>query len=269
MLARLLIILLLMLPCADLFAVPPPYNPYHPTTSTSTTLHSSPNANSYSAAASLLIAKADLLNLGQSTNRGFTSTPSDKQKLSSLISTLTSSTPNSNNVTATDLIGKWTLIYTDAPDITSLDSSPATRLGRIGQEIESSGSGKIIVKNVIEYLRPKWLDRLPLPTSLIGGSDNDARVIQKVVTEGKSNSRNGKLIELAIKGAEIYSEGDDDNLPLALKQLKERPVDLKGVGGLPFGSFEILYLDEGIRIVRTSNNHIAVNVKDDAGSAWF
>ena len=68
------------------------------------------------------------------------------------------------------------------------------------------------------------------------------------MTEGKSNSKNGKLIELAIKGAEIYSEGDDNNLPLALKQLKERPVDLKGVGGLPFGSFEILYLDEGIRI---------------------
>ncbi|GMH98218.1 hypothetical protein TrVE_jg14259 [Triparma verrucosa] len=228
------------------------------------------NANSYSAQASILLAKAELLNLGTSTNRGFTSTPAERKQITKLISTLTSSSPppSLSNITSSPLFGKWTLIYTDAPDITSLDSSPAARLGRIGQEITSSGPSKLIVKNVIEYLRPKWLDTLPLPPLLIGGSSDD-RIIQKVVTEGSTSISNPSTINLSIKGAELYTEGDDTSLPYALRRLRDRPIDLKGGGGLPFGSFEVLYLDGGVRISRTSNDHVAVNVKDDAGSAWF
>ena len=46
-------------------------------------------------------------------------------------------------------------------------------------------------------------------------------------------------------------------------------MDLQGGITLPFGSFEILYKDEALRIIKTSNGHYAVNAKDDVTSSWF
>ena len=176
------------------------------------------------------------------------------------------------------------MIYTDAPDITSLDRTPTSSLGRVGQEVISAGGpsdsqkGSYEVRNVIEWLRPKWAGRLPLPDRVkgwvIGGEPSEGstggRVIQKVITRGSDREGSGGTVDLKIAGAQVYAEGDSKGLPLLLQRVKDKPIDLKGPGGaLQFGSFEIMYLDEGMRIIKTSNGNWAVNLKDDAGSEWF
>ena len=50
---------------------------------------------------------------------------------------------------------------------------------------------------------------------------------------------------------------------------EENPVELRGVGGFtaPFGKFRVLYLDEDMRIIRTGQNFLAVNIRNKED--WF
>jgi len=45
------------------------------------------------------------------------------------------SSKDGGNYTLSTCTGKWTLLYTDASDITSLARTPTALLGRVGQEI--------------------------------------------------------------------------------------------------------------------------------------
>jgi hypothetical protein len=48
------------------------------------------------------------------------------------------------------------------------------------------------------------------------------------------------------------------------------PLDLSnGLFTLPFGRFQILYLDDELRIVRTGQNFVAVNRRLNASEEWF
>ena len=59
-----------------------------------------------------------------------------------------------------------------------------------------------------------------------------------------------------------------DGLPAGLLSLN--PVDLKGpMNPLPFGQFEILYLDEELRMIRTGQNYLAVNRRLEPEEEWF
>uniref|UniRef100_A0A7S1Z0U5 Plastid lipid-associated protein/fibrillin conserved domain-containing protein n=1 Tax=Ditylum brightwellii TaxID=49249 RepID=A0A7S1Z0U5_9STRA len=51
--------------------------------------------------------------------------------------------------------------------------------------------------------------------------------------------------------------------------LKQNPIELRGVITLPFGTFEILYLDEELRIIKTGQNYLAVNVRQKGTEEWF
>jgi hypothetical protein len=48
--------------------------------------------------------------------------------------------------------------------------------------------------------------------------------------------------------------------------LKNNPVKLRGPLKAPFGKFEILYLDEDMRIIKTGQGYYAVNIR---GEVWF
>jgi hypothetical protein len=185
---------------------------------------------------------------------------------------------NANDVNASvgggTISGKWTLIYTDAPDIIGLDGgsdlplfgtvlSPA-KLGRIGQECSPP-----YIRNVIEWVRPDWADGWPF-----SGSDR-SRILQRVVTTGVATPRKPFLVDLKVAGLELGTpssssssfdeEGKDDlwtrfqrdGLPAGW--LSMNPIDLKGPFNPPLGQFEILYLDDDLRMIRTSQNFLAVN----------
>ena len=219
----------------------------------------------------ILLSKAELLKLGESTNRGMSSSAGEKRRATEILESLSSSVSRPSGYNLDQQVGKWTLVYTDAPDITSLDKTPGGQLGRIGNEITEEG----VVKNVIEWLRPRWVDRIPVPSAfrraLLGSSSDEAngRFLQKVVTKGKSREGEEEFVDLKVAGVEGYAEGADDDLPFILQRTKDQPIDIKGLAELPFGSFETKYLQDGIRIVKTNAGHWAVSVKNDDSSAWF
>ena len=238
--------------------------------------------------------KEELLALAESTQRGFKASREEKQKAKGIVAKLAKLNPtaepaksyyddadkSSNNEeidsASPGLSGKWTLIYTDAPDITSLDTSnnplATSKLGRIGQECSPP-----YIKNVIEWRRPDIANSLPfqLPFS---GSDDD-RVLQKVVTEASAKPSDPLTVDLKIAGLELVgdrADGDSvDNDILSRIQagpagiLGSNPLELRGFLTAPFGRFKVKYLDEEFRIIETYQGYLACNLRQKAGEEWF
>ncbi|KAG7342020.1 plastid lipid-associated PAP/fibrillin family protein [Nitzschia inconspicua] len=237
--------------------------------------------------------KRELLIMSTKTNRGFQAKTADRDAIKDIIYELSrfnsSKNPargyydNADTVEYDDdsdaISGKWTLIYTDAPDITSLDTSrnplATAKLGRIGQECSPP-----YIKNVIEWLRPDWAGDFPFSGSA------ESRVLQKVVTLASASPSKPMLVDLKVGGLELESgyptqssttnDGlqdlvqrvQDQGLPAGLLSLQ--PLDLKGPWNPPFGRFEILYVDKDIRIIRTGQNYLAANQRiQNFEDEWF
>lgn len=225
--------------------------------------------------------KAELLNLADSTERGFEASQEDRKRAKDIIDQLEILNPTSEPaspyysdltyISGSNISGKWTLVYTDAPDITTLGkTTPSARLGRIGQECNPP-----YIKNVIEWKRPEWAAALPF-----SGSD-ESRILQKVCTKGRASPDNPLQLELELAGLELVTapeaEADSVNskslldsittqgLPVGL--LQRNPVSLEGPLTAPFGKAKILYLDEELRILKTNQNFVAVNIRSDP--EWF
>ena len=251
--------------------------------------------------------KDELQQIATRTNRGFKGSSNDRQVARDLITKLSKYNPtkepaspyyyndNSGNgggdgdddesiSSSPTLSGKWTLIYTDAPDITSLDrTTPTAKLGRIGQECSPP-----YIKNVIEWLKPDWV-----PSKLPFSGTTSSRILQKVVTTGTSSPTNPLVVNLSVAGLElqagkktknantddsdtktnsnsnnIVQKVQEDGLPVGL--LSSNPIDLKGPLNPPFGKFTVLYLDNELRVIQTNQNFVAVNrriISDD--DEWF
>jgi hypothetical protein len=232
--------------------------------------------------------KDDLVALASSTRRGFSASRKDRDKAKNIINELSKLSPteepaaayyattssdaqarsDDNNVPS--LAGKWTLIYTDAPDITSLDGSPLSiqKLGRIGQECNPP-----LIKNVIEWKRPDWASSLPF------SGDEDSRILQRVVTEGTSTPADNPTVDLKLVGLEISgsngsSKESDPGLVNSLfngpaSLFENNPIKLQGPLKGPFGKFDVLYLDDDMRITKTYQGFYAVNVRQEKENEWF
>jgi hypothetical protein len=67
---------------------------------------------------------------------------------------------------------------------------------------------------------------------------------------------------------ELVQRVQDQGLPAGI--LSMQPVDLKGTWNPPFGQFEILYVDQDVRIIRTGQNYLAANQRIQAiEDEWF
>ena len=237
--------------------------------------------------------KDELIDLATATNRGFQASREQRKRAKTIADELSKVNPTSDPASSyypeqdsasslggIDLSGKWTLIYTDAPDITSLDTSnnpfAASQLGRIGQECNPP-----YIKNVIEWKRPEALKSLPLPLPF-SGTDGD-RILQKVVCEAEAdpsdpNAVNLKLVGLDLEGNSSTDEVDSNDTSNALERIQRSgpatllgsaPLELRGFLKAPFGKFQILYLDEDIRIIETYQGYLAVNERQIPGEEWF
>jgi hypothetical protein len=262
--------------------------------------------------------RQELIELGQRTDRGFRASRSDRERAGSFIFDLaqyssvrepasiyynndkekqqfTSSTTDYSALpddtaseTVPSLQGQWTLIYTDAPDITSLGQpSPFVELGRIGQDC----SQPPYISNIIEWLSPTWASNVPL---LVGKSKSPARILQKVVTTGSAVPASPTVVDLSVAGLQLATKStalpssdtgntglreaiEQDGLIVGLLQQKQQGTSSSGVDLLRleksqqplFGSFEILYLDDDFRITKTNRNHFAVNLRVCPGEEWF
>lgn len=225
--------------------------------------------------------QSSLLDLAQETERGFRASREDRQRARHLIDHLSSLSPTvdparayykdgdeTNKNAGPSLAGNWELVYTDAPDITSLQSQNGlAELGRIGQVCEPP-----FIKNVIEWIRPSWTNGLPLTGT------QDSRILQTVVTQARASPNQPNTVNLKVAGLELSSEDagepgefldDVSSKGLLPALLIKQPVKLSGPLLLPFGRFEILYLDDTLRIVKTNQNFVAVNRRLPANEAWF
>jgi hypothetical protein len=235
--------------------------------------------------------KKELFRLAEQVNRGFQATSTERNQVKDLIFQLAPLNPtkepaspyyndaskqatSSTSADGCTLSGKWTLIYTDAPDITSLDTSrnplSTAQLGRIGQECSPP-----YIKNVIEWKRPEWARNLPF-----SGGD-ESRVLQKVVTSAEASPEKPRIVNLKVAGLELEAGPSEDSSTttdltsriekdgLIVGLLSANPVDLKGPLNPPFGQFEVLYLDEDLRIIKTYQNYLAVNRRIQKGEEWF
>lgn len=236
--------------------------------------------------------REELVSLAEATNRGFSASSSQKKRARDIIFELANFNPTSDpaapyynqnipSSTAVSLAGKWDLIFTDAPDITSLDTSrnpvATAQLGRIGQECVPP-----LIKNVIEWKKPEWIDQLPVTLPFSGNTES--RVLQKVCTRATASPDNPMLVDLKLVGIDLVAppsfssiineDDNDDNtlqddiardgLPVGF--LKNNPLELRGPLTAPFGQFEVLYLDEEMRIVLT-RGFVAVNLR--CREEWF
>jgi len=243
-----------------------------------------------------------LLSLADVTKRGFVATSDQRSQISDVILKLSECNPTTEPANAyynrnpqkfddddtPTLAGSWTLVYTDAPDITSLDPTMAAgipsflpqnaKLGRIGQECIPE---EALIKNVIEWKRPDWVQGIlnQVGTEYSGG--DESRVLQKVCVEATASPIRPTIVELKLSGFELVGSVDDGNsLPSngifsSLQEyavhgpaawFEKNPLSLNGQLKAPFGQFEILYLDSEMRIIRTGQGYFAVNIRQDA---WF
>lgn len=222
--------------------------------------------------------KEQLLVLADQTSRGFQASDQQRKAARRIIFRLATYNPTAEPVRAyypssgpvTDnqkpsLTGKWTLVYTDAPDITSLQGNLLAELGRIGQECHPP-----TIKNVIEWRQPAWAAGLPL------AGPSSSRVLQKVVTQAKSDPKKPLLVDLDLAGVQVETDASaaSSNLAAAIAEqglvaglVGMQPLDLQGPLKAPFGQFEVLYLDDEMRIIKTGQNYVAVNVRPEV--EWF
>jgi hypothetical protein len=95
-------------------------------------------------------------------------------------------------------------VFTDAPEITCLDTSrnpfSTAKLGKIGQECSPP-----YIENVIEWLRPDWASGLPR-----SGSD-ESRVLQKVVTLASATTEKPLIVDLKVAGLELEAGSSEED----------------------------------------------------------
>jgi hypothetical protein len=82
--------------------------------------------------------KDDLIALADKTRRGFNASRTERKQMKQIVNELSSYSPTKEPAAAyygeevvgsgSTLSGKWTLIYTDAPDITSLEGGPLSKM---------------------------------------------------------------------------------------------------------------------------------------------
>lgn len=225
----------------------------------------------------------ELFKIAESTNRGFKTSSVERNRARELIYDLArfnptlepaspyyNTTPTDNYDGSPSLVGKWTLVYTDAPDIIGLDSPlpfATTKLGRIGQECDPP-----LIKNVIEWKRPDWSNSL-----LFSGTD-ESRILQKVCTEGTASPDKPFIVTLRLVGIDVVAPtsggGNATSFGEAIQKdgllaawFQKNPLEWRGPVAAPFGQFEILYLDDRMRIIKTGQNYLAVNIRNEED--WF
>lgn len=262
--------------------------------------------------------KLSLLMKAQDTKRGFQASKEQREEISALINDLSQLNPTSEpassyyksktvNKDSPTIAGKWTLKYTDAPDITSLDPvlsssnsalgmlpspPPLSKLARIGQDCDSIAG---TVTNVIEWRQPEWLSSKDEKGSKDEMNEDGPRILQKVVCEASADPSKPTEIDLTLVGFELIgdtgmkkekqsNDGEKSNplnpfgLPLPIPDLNQlqdgpaavleaNPIKLRGPLKAPFGKSNILYLDEDMRILRTNQGYVAVNMRD--ADPWF
>ena len=191
------------------------------------------------AAAAVDAAKASLLDAISGTERGFKRDRTKTDVVRAAISTLAAAATED----PTRLDGDWTLAWTDAPDIISLNGGLLSTLGRIGQEINAA-DGTIV--NVIEWS--------PSPLAIAVRKEIADDVVEQRVVCSFVESSPGD-VKLTLKGAGVKPRRVFE------RDLDVGPFEAIGPLSLPFGDFRVLFNDGDLRVVKTGQGYFSVNMR--------
>ena len=103
---------------------------------------------------------------------------------------------------------------------------------------------------------PARSDALAIGSLPVGNDSTEQRVLLDAQAAAPPSSR----VELTLRGSELgrrrcWARHRGHPAPLRLQGLKAL--------ALPFGSFDIIYVDDTLRVVRTNQGYWGVNVRDD------
>jgi len=187
-------------------------------------------------------AREELLEALRPLNAGFRTTTAERRDANELVEEFVERFGDVPEASAGRLEGQWRLVYTDAPDILGLRGGPLSELDFIGQDIDEAAG---TCDNVIRY-RPS--DQMLNLFEGFGQDISQDRLEQRVMLSFEKTA-GSKRVEQKIKGTKI--------VPLSV--LGGRVTDawappLGGTGplSLPFGSYDLLYNDDRMRIVKTT-----------------
>lgn len=221
------------------------------------------------------------------------------------ISATSEMTKGTHHIANLSLTGRWNMIYTDAPDIISLRNTPPAliELGRIGQDCTIPNT----IMNVIEWVEPQWIRPLlsqwdavwanrPATSSTTPPITTDApgavsRILQKIITTASSQPSQPTMIQLRLVGVSIDIPSDSKSLSRRWMELLPRqsirfpPTMNQTTPGtttswmrtsspsLTLGEFEVLYLDEDLKVTRTGQGYYIVSQRIreemEGSDVWF
>ncbi|KAJ1631974.1 hypothetical protein T492DRAFT_869005, partial [Pavlovales sp. CCMP2436] len=182
-----------------------------------------------SAPTSALKIKTKLLNAVSMLQMGREARQLDKDNVASIVDRL---------VELGDGLSDPASSYYSGVDCAECDASQPSLLVRIGQVFD--GEAKTIA-NVIEWKPPSILS---------------SRLEQRVVLKGSASPSAPRRVDLAVEGIDI--------VPKMVFGQAGGPIELRGPlsGQVPFGSFDVLYLDETLRITKTvQGGFLAINTR--------
>ena len=212
--------------------------------------------------------KSRLFSFSAVCDRGFASSPSDRNTISNIVTELTNISPSAspsdglypNNFTSSPcpIEGKWRLVYTTALDVLTLNASPLTLLQGIYQVISSNGSSV----NVID-LAPRI--QSAFPPALIGlGSTLRLKVFTSAYA--RTPTRVGlKFLSVEVKPITAFGMRTEYLRPLRapLPQVALYQANLLNEVTGP-GFFDINYLDDDLLIIsQNAPGGMFISVRDD------
>ena len=107
---------------------------------------------------------------------------------------------------------------------------------------------------------------------------SNRRILQKVITQALAEPDEPYKVNLLLKGLQVEWEmpedendnNDTEGLLSPSSWWPTSPLQLQGPLTAPFGSFQVLYLDDEIRVVQTNQGYYAINKRSNtAETEWF
>eukprot|EP00931_Biecheleriopsis_adriatica_P012101 TRINITY_DN113203_c0_g1_i1.p1 TRINITY_DN113203_c0_g1~~TRINITY_DN113203_c0_g1_i1.p1 ORF type:complete len:280 (+),score=18.86 TRINITY_DN113203_c0_g1_i1:23-841(+) len=181
--------------------------------------------------------KEQVIKKGAELQRGTSMTAKESGRFRELLLELAALNPTSKPAEAwgtvpgtSSLLGKWELVWSDAPDVARPESV------KTEQEIALDGTGRRTITNIVE---------VPLPWGTV-----------ELGVETLAMVTSSSEIDLKIRGIDAKKS---DSWPWFVPFINIFDLIPKSENGSPFGSFQVLYLDESLRITKTNSGYYAVN----------
>jgi hypothetical protein len=230
-------------------------------------------------------------------NYGVKATKSDNAKIEQLVAALTLSAAKKSVKFPADAFsadsggrnqyqrsifgGKWELQYTNGPDVLSIAKIPGVTLDYVGQVVDTESNVITNLVNASGFLAdtaqevsvgvrqvsPNKVELDFVGKSILISEKHDFTkpfsfeiLLQVTVFSFLNNSYTGTKIKLLkIFGqTKIFGKVVDDIKPFEIKFDKEKLDKTLKDSGRPVPAFEILYLDDTLRIQRTSEGYLFI-----------